>query len=77
MDFDMSQYDVLDGMVLCILEKKPLHFAELFDLEVMSECNRIAGLTGRQSCRILDGRLQALKRLGNIRYNTHKGWIKL
>ena len=41
---------------------------------IRDECERIADATGRDAYRILDGRLQALRKAGKIAYTSKAGW---
>lgn len=71
----MSQYADLDKAILDRLDGGgdwPLHF--LFAHEVRRECERLAKATGRESFRVMDGRLQALRKAGKIAYDTKTGW---
>lgn len=63
----MSQYAELDRLVLARIGAT--HGAVLtyiFAREVRAETERIAIATGREGFRILDGRIQALRKAGKI-----------
>lgn len=71
----MSQYTEIDRRIIdCIRNRQGAH--PLYDRHVNREANRLAMLTGRYSFRIIDGRLQALKKRGEISYSTiTRAWI--
>ena len=62
-----SVYEELDMRILdaIALDKHPL-----YDKRTDEEATRIAGTTGRQGFRVIDGRIQALRKAGKIRYLT-------
>lgn len=73
----MSQYAELDRRIVGALNYEPgINLKTICTLEVDSECRRLAELTGRPACRILDGRIKALKKIGAITYMTgkYRGW---
>lgn len=73
----MDKYLMLDRALSEILTPAPTPFATLFAGEVKKECLRIAAGEGNpQPSRILDRRLQALRKAGRIYYTTGKGWLK-
>ena len=45
------------------------------DPSVDRESKRLADETSREQCRVIDGRLQALRKRGVIRYATGRGWV--
>jgi len=47
----------------------------LYEHSVLIESKRLANLTSRQSFRIVDGRLQALRKKRIISFNSKEGWI--
>lgn len=63
----MSQYKTLDALILKAIEagRSPLYYGPCD-----TEATRIAEATGRKSFRVLDGRLQALRRAGRVRHTT-------
>lgn len=74
----MSQYDKLDEMII-----DRLRTGEVLDLSsldcgaVAIECIRLAALTGREAFRVMDGRLQALRKKKQIRFVSivgSRGW---
>ena len=42
----------------------------LYDRRINEEAGRIANATGRDDFRVIDGRLQALRKVGKIRHMT-------
>ena len=67
-------YKKLDSLVLDKLRKGPLLFLFVFSQEVRAEASRIAELSGRECYRVVDGRLQALRKRGLIVFTHGKGW---
>jgi len=66
----MSQYDTLDRLIVKALRKTPMNFTALWsEDDVEGDILRLARLLGRDDARILDGRLQALKKRGLIYYD--------
>lgn len=72
----MSQYKILDEAIMKKIGGHPQMFVEIFVRDVREECHRIADATGCQAYRILDRRLQALRKAGKIRFIS-KGWIRV
>lgn len=71
----MSQYIEIDRRIIdCIRSGQGVH--PLYSKHVNQEAYRLARLTGRYSFRIIDGRLQALKKRGEISYSSiFRVWI--
>lgn len=63
----MGQYEELDKRIVDAVAKRK---SPLYDKRVNEEAARIANGTGRDDFRIIDGRLQALRKAGKIRYLT-------
>lgn len=74
----MSKYQQLDERVLnCIVCDAPVTFAEIhFSDGIHAECERFATKTG-EGFRVLDRRLQALRKAGKIRAIPGKGWVRV
>lgn len=75
----MTKYAKLDSRILSALGDKPIAFSELFSQSVEQECLVIAEAEGKHPMnvfRILDRRLQALKKIGAIQHVTGKGWVQ-
>ncbi|SUD94260.1 Uncharacterised protein [Ralstonia mannitolilytica] len=74
----MSKYDALDGMILKRVGTQPTPFHSMYAKhEIFVECSRINAEDGKDpddAFRVLDRRLQALRKAGRIR-STTKGWI--
>lgn len=73
----MSQFQNLDDLIVAQITNKGIHFTPLFSSNaVREESQRLGTELGREPFRVLDGRLQALKRKGAISYGTKTGWVK-
>ena len=73
----MGKYLALDRALNEILTPVPTPFSTLFAGEIKAECHRIAaGESNPQPSHILDRRLLALCKAGQINYTTGKGWLK-
>jgi len=74
----MSKYEKLDAAVLARLSTyKPINFTPLFSKEIRTESFRLAELEGAEGFRILDRRLQALRKSDKILYKRGSlgGWV--
>ncbi|MCG0582128.1 hypothetical protein L6Q82_29580 [Burkholderia cenocepacia] len=70
----MSKYQKLDALILEATGEKPRRFDSIFAVaEIYAECRQF--LTERSPYRVLDGRLQVLRKAGKIR-STSKGWVR-
>lgn len=73
----MSKYAKLDSYILNKIGGQPAPFSKIFIRDVHTECCEIAKSEGKgDPYRILDRRLQALRKVGVIRNITGKGWVK-
>ncbi|MCK7149768.1 hypothetical protein L8O47_02370 [Enterobacter roggenkampii] len=75
----MTKYAKLDSRILSALGDEPVAFSELFVQSVKQECQIIAEAEGKHPMdvfRILDRRLQALRKIGAIQHVTGKGWVQ-
>ena len=70
----MSQYPLLDKRILDSLSDGPKLMTRLNSGEVYSLCMLLGKLLDREPFRILDGRLQALRKAGKISFNSKTGW---
>ena len=72
---NMNQYTEIDRRIIdCIRSGQGAH--PLYDKRVSQEAYRLAKLTGREDFRIVDGRLQVLKKRGEISYSTTtRAWV--
>ncbi|WP_262140696.1 hypothetical protein [Serratia ficaria] len=74
----MSKYENLDAAILRRIDAEPTKFVELYSGCVRGYCTSIAGAEGKDSddaFRVLDRRLQALRKKGKIR-STSRGWVE-
>jgi len=74
----VSKYENLDAAILRRIGSEPTPFGELYSGCVRGYCTSIAGAEGKDSdeaFRVLDRRLQALRKKGLIR-NTGRGWVE-
>jgi len=73
----VSQFQRLDDLLVARIARKGTQFTPLFSSnDVREESQRLGDALGREPFRVLDGRLQALKRKGMISYGTKTGWVK-
>jgi hypothetical protein len=73
----MSQFQKLDDLIVARIASKGVHFTPLFSSkDVSEESHRLGVALDREPFRVVDGRLQALKRKGVISYGTKTGWVK-
>ncbi len=80
-----SKYGKLDDLILSHIGGHAKSFSEIWGREVAAECTRIAeddtkarGLSAGRAVdadRVLDRRLQALRKAGKIRH-TSMGWVR-
>lgn len=70
----MNEYKDLDDLIVITLRMRPRGFTDLSVCpSINEEMQRIAKLTNRKAFRILDGRLSALRKSGNI-YTMNRKW---
>ena len=70
----MSQFDTLDDMIKRRLADGALYLVNLNARDVRQESERLEALTGREAFRVLDARLQALRKKGAICFSSRVGW---
>ena len=71
----MSRYDKLDALIVDAIKGGCHSFASIFSgRSLFDEAMRLSHAIGRDTQRIVDGRLQALRRRGLIVYYTGWGW---
>jgi len=75
----MTQYAALDAALKARIAAdagRAVSFAAIFTGEVRCEAQRLAEATGRMDRRIVDGRLQALRRAGKLVFTKDMpaGW---
>jgi hypothetical protein len=61
------QYAELDKRILKVIAERG---SPLYNKHVNEEARRLAAATGRDDFRVIDGRLQALRKAGTIRHLT-------
>lgn len=77
----MSQYDKLDQLIIdCVRANgTPVRWGRLFASEVKKESDRLERETGGESFRMVDRRVQALRKAGKIRHARASeggpGWV--
>ena len=72
----MSQYDKLDLLIHEAIKADKREFDGIFEF-TLDECIKVQGRGKRddQTFRVLDSRLQSLKRRGLIEFKRPIGWI--
>jgi hypothetical protein len=76
----MSKYQQLDEQILSYIGELPvtfmeIHFADGIGEGIHAECERYSSKIGK-GFRVLDRRLQALRKAGKIRAIPGKGWVR-
>lgn len=72
----MTKYELLDSKIMNKIGGHPVPFSSLYVRDVVEECKKIAVEENKpEPFRILDRRLQALRKAGKIR-STSKGWVR-
>ena len=72
----MTKYEIIDGLIVERLTIKPAMFAELLLGDILDECQTLASDSVRgEAFRVLDRRLQALRKSGVIVFNSKIGWM--
>ncbi|HDT6091303.1 TPA: hypothetical protein QHD31_005772 [Raoultella ornithinolytica] len=72
----MTKYELLDSKIMNKIGGHPAPFSSLYVRDVVEECKKIAAEENKpEPFRILDRRLQALRKAGKIR-STPKGWVR-
>lgn len=73
----MTKYEVLDKAIMTKMGGHAQAFSAIMVRDVREECERIAkeDATKVEPFRILDRRLQALRKAGKIRFIS-KGWVR-
>ncbi len=70
----MSQYDTIDQLIIKRLTGEAgMQFTRLYARDVRDEAGRLTPWNG-DAFRVLDRRLQALRKRGVIAYNSKTGW---
>ncbi len=72
-------YEILDNAILNVITGS-FGNVKLLRIQhnsyVNAEASRLEELTNRKSFRIIDGRLQALRKQGKIKFDSKLGWTK-
>lgn len=71
-----DKYQKLDKLILNKIGGHPTAFMNIFVRDVREECEKLATVK-HEGFRVLDRRLQALKKRGLIRCIRGKGWVKV
>lgn len=71
----MSTYDKLDGLIVDAIKSGKSRINFIKRMSVLEEAIRISGFLGRDTDRIVDGRLQALRKRGLIEHRKGQGWV--
>ena len=69
------QYDKLDSLIVKRIAAEPRFLSGLCSAEIQGETHRLAKAMGRDDFRVLDGRLQALKKKRAIKFDSKRGWV--
>ncbi|KVD80767.1 hypothetical protein WS62_25950 [Burkholderia sp. ABCPW 14] len=77
-----TKYEKLDALILSKIGVAPIRFASIYGGDIKDESDRIVSEQGPRSLygfadpwRIVDRRLQSLRKAGKIR-STPKGWVR-
>ena len=72
----MSQYEKLDFLIVEAIKSGLDSFTTIFNnRNVLKEAHCISSANGRDTDRIVDGRLQSLRKRGLIEHAKGLGWI--
>jgi len=66
---------LLDSLLLKEIDIGKNTFAKIFNGAVLVESVNIAALSRREAFRVVDGRLQALRKAGIIAFTKSDGWV--
>lgn len=67
----MSKYERLDATIIAAISEGR---SPLYAKTVNAEADKLASVSGREGFRIIDGRLQALRKAGRIGHDSKLGW---
>ncbi|AOO59934.1 hypothetical protein AN237_25695 (plasmid) [Raoultella ornithinolytica] len=70
-------YEAVDAKILEKVGKHPKAFVDIYFPETYTLCVEILNDNKKEPARILDRRLQALRKKGLIHHVTGKGWVKM
>lgn len=72
----MSQHDKLDYLIVEAIKSGLNSFTPIFNnRNVLREAHRISSYNSRDADRIVDSRLQALRKRGLIEFKRPIGWV--
>lgn len=69
------QYELIDKQILDVITTLDGAHLDSIYLLTRDEANRLARLANRDTLRVLDGRLQSLRKSNKIRFIRGKGWV--
>ncbi len=70
----MTDYSKLDSMIIEKIKNGSRTFSQIDGGGVYDEAQRLHELSGRKAFRIIDDRLQSLRKKGLIQYTTKEKW---
>ncbi|AGN89479.1 hypothetical protein Eta_0033 [Serratia phage Eta] len=70
----MTDYSKLDSMIIEKIKQGSRTFSQIDGGDVYHEAKRLQTDTGRSAMRIIDARLQYLRKKGLIQYTTKEKW---
>ena len=74
-----TTYKHLDDLLLKRIASADVHGVEFYFLHItpliFAEACRLSDATGREIYRMIEGRLQALRKRGLIRFDSKLGWL--
>ena len=70
----MNNYIELDEMILSKITEQPKSFSDIYFPDIYPKCKELC-VSPQEPARVLDRRLQALRKKGLIHFN--RGWIKV
>ncbi|MDP8797533.1 hypothetical protein QZQ15_05915 [Serratia marcescens] len=70
----MIDYSKLDSMIVEKIKTGSRTFSQIFGGDVYDEAQRLHEMGGRTAFRIIDDRLQSLRKKGLIQYTTKEKW---
>lgn len=70
----MTDYTQMDELIISKIKSGSRTFSAIDGGDVYEEAKRIAMVSGGESFRVIDRRLQALRKSGLIQYTTKEKW---
>jgi len=68
-------YSTIDALIFQKISSGENTFSRIGGGEVFGEADRISNESGGEAFRVIDRRLQALRKAGKIKYTTADKWI--